>query len=306
MPPLSSQKIGRRRCAGWCVAFTLFLLSGCSSFGSRGPVAENIITSRELGRLGIESIHLGRWEAAESHFQKAIEINPADAETHRHYAKALWQRGAHREAIGQMSAAARLSGGDPDVLVELGRFHYDQGTLEKAELQVDRAISARSQCADAWALRGDIFYARGHSDQALSCYHRALASNNDCPLIRLRLAQIYQQQGRYQRALATMDVLCQACAVGKIPANALYQRGIALKSLGRYDAAIDSLQRAHQLDRNSVEIVSALGEAQWFAGRPASARLAAEHALVLAPQHRASRDLLSQIEAERTAEAQTR
>jgi tetratricopeptide (TPR) repeat protein len=296
----------REKRHAWCVVFILLLQAGCSTFGSRGPVSDQIVNSRELGRLGIEATHQGRWEAAESHFKQAIEINPDDFQTRRHYANALWQRGAKREAVGQMSAAARLSGGDPDILVELGHFHYEQGDLQLAEMQTSRAITARSQCVNAWALRGDIFFARGHSDQALSCYHRALACEDDCPQIRLRLAKIYQHQGRYQRALATTDVLCQSCAVGSVPADALFQRGLALKSLGRYDAAVDSLQQAHHIDRNSVEIVAALGEALWSAGRPANARLAAQQALALAPQHRASRSLLSQIEAQRAAETETR
>ena len=277
-----------------CISLMVLWCSGCSLL-SKGPVAENVVTSRQLSLRGMEAMQQGNWELAETRFASAVEACPVDERARCRYAETLWQRGEVDEAIVQMNEAVRLSAGDPQLMVQLGEMYLSRGELSPADRLAERAIAANPQLASAWALKGNVLNRRDLPEQALARYHRALCFQAHYPQVQLAAAEIYRQKNRPQRALATLQLLAEQYLPGEEPAEVRYLEGLALKSLGRYENAVESFQMAMQRDKPNVELLYHLGEAQLLAGDVTNAHLTVSRALEMAPQHVASRQLQTHI-----------
>jgi tetratricopeptide (TPR) repeat protein len=277
-----------------CLA-AILLAGGCTSL-YRKPVADNVVSARQLSLRGIDAMQHEQWDEAEKLFQRAIETCPADERAHCRYAETLWRRGSAGEAIAHMEKAVQLSGGDPQLLVQVGEMYLAGGQLDKAAQRAERAIRANQQLASAWALQGSVLHQRGHADEALACFHRALSFQPYYPQVQVSVAEIYRQAGRPQRALATLDALADQFAPGEQPQQVAFLQGLALKALGRYDDAVESLTAASQRGPSSADLLYHLSEAQLLAGDPVNARLAVLQALDRDPKHQASQQLKAHIE----------
>jgi tetratricopeptide (TPR) repeat protein len=184
-----------------------------------------------------------------------------------------------------MERAVRLSGGNAELLVRLGDMYLARGNLQRAANQAESAIQANRQLASAWALRGDVLGQSGHHDESLASYHRALSHQEHYPRVQLAIAQTYGLQGRHARALATLRSLADGYPVDEVPPDVLFLQGIALKELGRYEAAVEALSNATKQGEPSPDLLFQLAECQMLAGDPINAKVTTESALAKAPEH---------------------
>ena len=277
------------------IVATVAVASGCSSF-SRKPLAENVVAARQLSLRGTDALQRGRSDEAESLFGKAIETCPVNDRAHAGYAEALWQKGDRDKAVSHMEHALRLSGGDPEMLVQLGEMHLARGELDAAAHRAEQAIQTQRQLAAAWVLKGDVERQRRQFAEALASYHRALAHQDHYPRAQMALADVYRQQNSPQRALATLDSLADHYTPTDVPASVRFQQGLAQKALGRYDDAAESLLAATRAGAATPDVLVQLGEAQWLAGDLSNARLTLAKALQDAPQHAAALQLAARLE----------
>lgn len=268
---------------------------GCATF-RRSPVSEDVVAARQLSLRGMDAMQRNRWEEAEALFATAVETNPSDERAHRRYAETLWQRGLRDSAIEHMEQSLRLSGGDPDLLVETGQMYFQQGDLDRAWRHTEEAIRTQRQLASAWALRGDILRRQERIDDAMASYHRAMSYQPHYPHVQVALAEVYRQQGRARRALATLDGLVEQYGAEQTPTHVLALKGQALKSLGRFDDAVEVLTRARNQSEPSIDLLHELAEAQWYAGDAASAGLTIHTALIRNPHHKPCRRLGNEIQ----------
>jgi tetratricopeptide (TPR) repeat protein len=190
-------------------------------------------------------------------FAAAILKCPADERARCGFAEALWHRGAQEEAISHLQEAARLSGHDPERLVRLGQMYALRGEINLASHQADLAIAANPALASAWALRGQVCRARGDADEALASFHRALSYQQPLPDVQLAISEIYLQQGRPQRALATVQALSASYPLGRAPANVLVHEAHALRALDRPQEAARLLAQVEVGGRQEAAIALA-------------------------------------------------
>lgn len=281
----------RARLALTCLCF---VLAGCQTL-RRQPVAENMLSSRQISMRGIDASQRGRWDEAEAAFRSAIERCPDYDRAHAGYAEALWQRGERDQAIAHQQRAVQLSGGDPEMTTRLGRMHLEQGEHAVAEHRAEQALRGNKELAVAWRLRGDVMRERGDLDDAIGCYHRALAIQAFYPEVQLALADTYQMQDRPQRALATLEVLTERYGPGKIPSEICERQGMAQKSLGRLEDAARSLLAAGSY-ADSPEIAFQLAEVQCQLGDLPAARLTVNAALRNSPNDSRLASLAAEID----------
>jgi len=280
------------------VALTIMIavaVGGCAFIKPKGPSPDHILLARELSQRGLLATRQEEWKKAEDLFHQATKANVNDAKAHQHYAESLWQRGAKAQAVASMTNAARLSKGDPKILVRLGEMYLDQNRLSAAKSCAKLAIQADPKLAAAWAIQGDVLRRQKRLDDALASYHRALCYQEHFPRIQIEIAKLYHQQNRPWRALATIQSVADQYVKGEEPAQVLYLEGLTLTTLDRFDEATRQLALASKRDPSNPEILYQLGRAELLAGHPASAEIAAKQALALAPNHRPSRDMLTKI-----------
>lgn len=273
----------------------LLLSGGCRAFRCQQVSDEAIASARQLSLQGFDAQQRGRWEQAESLFATAVVKCPRDERARCGYAESLWQRGARTEAVAHMEEAVRLSGHDPERLVQLGHMYREQGDLARAAEQAARAIGANPQLASAWALRGEVERACNQPAEALASFHRALSLQPQFPPVQLAVAELCLADNRPQQALATLQSLEATFPAGHAPLDLLVRESQALSCLGRYPDAARTLATAAERGNPSPDLLFALAQAQAQAGQIAAARLALGAALARDPQHRAALALAQEL-----------
>jgi tetratricopeptide (TPR) repeat protein len=264
MPKSRTRDLRARLCAAAAVRISFFLLAsaaplcgGCRAFRCQKVTDESIAAARQLSLQGLDAWQRGQWEKAQTLFASAVSKCPHDERAHYGYAQSLWQLGAHNEAIAQMEEAVRLSGHDPERLVQLGEMYCSRGDMDRARDAADRAIVANPQLAVAWALKGQVLHVQGRLDEALANYHRALSYQQALPGVQLAVADIYTRQNRPQRTLATLQALAATYPPNQVPPDLLVRESAALKALGRnQDAARTLAQAAGKRDPWATESIS--------------------------------------------------
>lgn len=295
----------RLRCCAalcpWGVSFAAIAMlataGGCRAFRCPKASDETVAEARQLSLQGMTARERGRWEQAEALYADAVLKCPRDERARCGYAESLWQRGAQQEAVVHMEEAVRLSGHDPERLVQLGEMYLARGELERAAAQADRAVRANRQLASAWALQGKVLRAQGSRTDALASFHRALTIQQQYPEVQLALAETYNQQGRPQRALATLQSLADSFPPEQIPVDVLIHQGLALRLLGRNSDAAQSLAQAAQRGNPSADLLYELSLTQLAAGDTSAARLSVAASLDRDPGHAGALALRDQLAA---------
>jgi tetratricopeptide (TPR) repeat protein len=243
----------------------------------------------------MDAMHQGRWDEAERIFAGAVKACPTDERARGCYAETLWRRGSCDEALGHMQEAVKLSGGDPQRLVQLGEMHLALNQLKEASQRADEAIAKNCRLSSAWALRGDVDMARGQYDDALADYHRSLAYSEHQPRVQMNVAHIYRRQNRPQRALSTLETLAEQFPPGEVPVDVIAMQGMSLKQLGRHQDAVQMLAQAASQGTPSSDLLFQLAEAQFLAGDASAAQASLNTALAQDPQHAAGLQLRAHL-----------
>jgi tetratricopeptide (TPR) repeat protein len=298
---LREPKIARLSAGHWCWRIASWLLivgcccaSGCRTLRCRKESDETIALTRQLALQGKDAQRKGSWDKAESCFAQAVQRSPGDERARLGYAESLWNRGAKELAITHMTEAVKLSGHDPALMVQLGQMHLAVNNLPAAARMADKALATNKQLATAWALRGNVHRASGERDEALADYHRALSAQPHYPEAQLALAEIYIQDNRPERALATLQSLADQFAPGSVPADLHFREALVLRKLARHHEAAESLTAAIQLQPHP-DVLYELAQTQLELGDPGNAQLAVQRALQMNPQHQASLRLQGEL-----------
>lgn len=136
---------------------------GVKSFGARGLVTASLLvlfagcvsTSQKVPRstepnddaggynyqLGTEYYRNGSFELARDRLERAIELDPRDADTHSLLAMTLVQLGQHRLATESFDRAVKLAPNSSDVRNAFAVYLCQQGRYDEALKQFDRAIN---------------------------------------------------------------------------------------------------------------------------------------------------------------------
>ncbi|MGB6348938.1 MAG: tetratricopeptide repeat protein [Pseudolabrys sp.] len=266
--------------------------------------------------LAVIEAALGKYNAALTHYDLALALQPQHAEalsnrgntlkalnrfdealgsydralaTQPNYASALTNRGAvlfdlkrYNDALVSYDRALALR---PD---DVGALYNRAGTLhalnryDEAIAGYDRAIVLRPDLAEAYANRGNTLNELGLFDQALENFDRAIA-------LRPRLVEAFSNRGnalnklkRFDEALASYD---RAIALHPGHAGAHYNRGTTLLDLKRYDEALTCFDRAIALQPNYPQAFSNRGAALYELMRHAEALDNYDRAIALQPDY---------------------
>ena len=100
---------------------------------------QSLTDCRRLSQQGVIALERGEQPKAETLLAQAVAACPVDAEARRHYAEALWRRGAQQEAIAQLEEAGRLAGEDASLWARLAEMHLASGQPDLARQNAEQA-----------------------------------------------------------------------------------------------------------------------------------------------------------------------
>ncbi|NVM29064.1 MAG: tetratricopeptide repeat protein [Candidatus Helarchaeota archaeon] len=177
---------------------------------------------------------LGRLSEALECYRRSLEINPYDVES--------------QEGVQRLSKMSKLQQ-DASAMTwkRKAELLHRQGKLEDALKHYEKALETDLTNADAWVDKGFILYDLLRPDEALDCYEKALELDpNNVAGWTLKGIALGSSN---PESLVCFD---KALAIDPENHNALYNKGVFLRELGRFQEAIDCFNKVLRLDPQNM------------------------------------------------------
>ena len=243
-----------------------------------------------LLKQGIASYSKGFYNDAISRFNEVVESDASDKDraTALIYIGIIHdERGEHDRAIDFFTRARKFDRDNPDIYKNLSIAYRHKHDYSNAIQSANKTLELNDEDKNARLLLGNLFYETGEYKKAIDQYSRILKTSPDHaaalynmatallktgddfssveyfkragaadPIGKVgfksysRLGALYIQQKGYEKAL---EYLKKAISIKPENAQARYNMGIALNSLGRNDEALKELSKAEELGAKDSE-----------------------------------------------------
>ncbi len=244
--------------------------------------------------LGYAFVLLGRPAEAIAPLEEALKLEPNKTERLNTLAQAY-------EAVGIKDAsrierlyreALRIQPKLSDVRLNLGLFLQKQGKLDAAESAYREVISNESWNALGWYNLGTLQLQQGKLDAAKETLEQALMLDPLSGPTMSNLGLILLQQERLDEA---QEILETSVLRDKDHVESFENLGTLYLNLEENAKAIEMLSIAIQLNPNLSDIQAKLGLAFFRAERFDDARIAAQKAIALSPNHPLASQILQAL-----------
>jgi tetratricopeptide (TPR) repeat protein len=197
-----------------------FLAYGISPTTVIGEVVADYRDAQEREQLVLEHIELGnrfldveQLKAARTEFKEALKLDPTNVDAQRGLFKTnvfepVVKRQYDPEVVElRLKSLLREEPDDPNAHAFLGDIYWAQGYPDRALTQYDRAIEEAPTFAHAYAGKGFVYDVQNRSEQALEMFQRALELSPWNRVYRDNLAYLLFSAGRYRDAFDQYDRL---------------------------------------------------------------------------------------------------
>lgn len=207
-----------------------------------------------LGHLNLAMAleRIGRIEEAIRHYHATVELDPGLTEAWFQLGVLLASGGKSSAAIEAFKRVLELDPGNTAALMNLGTLRLDGGRPREAADLFARVVNTLPQLASAHHSLGVALWQGGAPREAIVHFREAIRLREDWPAPRTQLAWLLSthpdasiRQGAEAVALAQEAA---ALTRGGDP-HALDALGTALAEVGRFDEAIQAVEKAIQMAR---------------------------------------------------------
>lgn len=148
-------------------------------------------TAQDLFNQGLQKYKAGNFKEAIADFTEAIRLNPNVAEVYVARGNAFFDQGDKQAALKDYNRGLRINPKYAAAYVERGNARDDLGDRKGAIEDYNQAIGLNANLAEAYDNRAVTHIRMGNKAAALADLQKA--------------AQLYQQQGKTERAQAALD-----------------------------------------------------------------------------------------------------
>lgn len=232
----------------------------------------------------------GRYRDALAAVRRALELDRDDAEMQLLEARLLLDTGQPEEAVGildrlreELPDSAEVLAVSARALAEVGRDDEAAAAMREAirtAPDADEIAQEREWLVEKWTSFASERLSRLDDPEVRPALERALSVDQESSTAHAMLGEILRQEGRYDEALEHLE---RARRKGPDSGWVVGTIGQVLSALGRPEA-IENLQRAASLDDSLPWVHTELADAYRVAGRPHNALRAVDRALELDPK----------------------
>lgn len=268
------------------VTLLALALAGCETVGSVGSVGTGVaevVTPTKDTTVNIESL------------SDVVAHNPSDPEAYNTRGAAYARIGKFSDAIADFTKAVQLDPNNAAAFTNRALAYRQTKHNDLALADFNHALQSNPNHAPAYLGRANLLRAQGDYSQAMADLDQAIRLAPEG----LAGAQafharglIHQRQGEHALAITDFDN-----AIDRDPfAAAPYQaRAQSLMAEGKYDAAIEDLNAALNVDTKNSEAWANLGLAYEKSNNAVKARESYARAKILDPNNQLAADGLSRI-----------
>ncbi|MGJ4944236.1 tetratricopeptide repeat protein [Bradyrhizobium sp. HKCCYLS1011] len=226
-----------------------------------------------LTALGTALLQQGRGAEALKAFEKAVELEPDNAERWQNLGLILAELQRNHEAILSFQHALQLAPGSWEAANKAAILLRQAGRFEDALVYLNMCAELKPNDIQTFGLRSDVLRSLGRYAEALADLERVRLLDPTNADACNQMGNCLSALGRYEEALSAYD---KAFALGD--KHALKNKAIALEHFGRFDQAASCYRRALAEDANDasaewnlalLQLLTGDFEAGW-AGREAA------------------------------------
>jgi Flp pilus assembly protein TadD len=207
--------------------------------------------------LSITSSAAGRKELEEKALTRLVEVGGDTPEFHLLLGKAYLNRQETEKATAELQSAASVSPNLPFVHFNLG-ICYERAGDNRAEAEFRREIALEPDLPDTYELLGEFYLRAGKEQEAEKYYEEALRRSSRMGGSHFGIAKIRLHQGKYEQALAEIDIASRLAPDSQGVHNL---RGQILSKLGRKEEAQLEFARVRKMtDANYSKDVESFSE----------------------------------------------
>jgi tetratricopeptide (TPR) repeat protein len=159
---------------------------------------------RPIDSLGALYAKQRRFGEAVAYLQRAILLDPGDAESHLNLGAVYAETGSMNGAEKQFRIAVSIAPLNFAAHNVLGKLYFDSGRLDDAEKQFHKSLDCEPNLA-ALDYLGYVYQKRGDSAHAEKAFRAALALNSTDSHAHFNLGLIYAASGRNAQAIAELQ-----------------------------------------------------------------------------------------------------
>jgi tetratricopeptide (TPR) repeat protein len=215
-------------------------------------VAKRPNNARARNNLGNALLDAGRLPEAIGQFELALRLDPNLAQAQLNYGVALTRMGKTQEAVGHWEQALRIKPDYAEAHNNLANVQLQVGNVREAISHYEQALQikpdyamAHNNLGVALLRAGKVHDAIGHFEQALRIEPPWVDVQNG--LARLLATLTSAEGGDPVRAVTLAQQACERTR--NRVANYLDTLAVAYAAAGRFDAAVDTAQKAIELAR---------------------------------------------------------
>lgn len=248
---------------------SVFGLAACSVFGVMEILTpEEPLTKKEIRRYtndGISLARKGHLDKAKKMLERVLRNDPDKAKVKIILGRIYVKQRKNKDAIRILEQVHSPSKNNPDYFQLLGRAYFQNGNLERADKEYQKALALNSRHAATINFQGDILKARGDIKGAAKSYRRALKINSRLGAAHYNMGLFFEERKQYIQALSEFQV---AISSGEKSAD-VYNHLVELvkriyrskKGVGviNWIAASEALEYVISSDSGSAEIHYLLG-----------------------------------------------
>lgn len=158
-----------------------------------------------LGNVRIN--FLWDWQAAKKSFERAIELNPSNAEAHHQYAHLIAQQGHLQDGIAEMRRALELEPLSVVISSCLGQVLYFAHQYDEAIEELEKAIEIDPSYKEPYGTLGMIYLKKGQFEKAIAMLEKGATSSTFKTRMIGALGYAYALQGKKDEAQKMLQEL---------------------------------------------------------------------------------------------------
>ncbi|WGK68225.1 tetratricopeptide repeat protein [Candidatus Haliotispira prima] len=195
---------------------------------------------------GISYYEQGNRELALAHFNKVIELDPKHANAYNSRGNLYKVQGKDKEALIDYNKAIELDPKHAEAYHNRGSLYDEQGNWELALADYNKAIELDPKHPDAYYNRGISYYEQDNRELALADYDKAIKLDP-------KGAKTYNNRGLlYDNPELAFTDYNKAIELDQKHTNAYNNRGTLHKEQGKYKEALADYNKAIELDSEYI------------------------------------------------------
>ena len=238
---------------------------------------------------------LGRLDAAERRFLRAVQLGPRDSAPLVDLSRLRIAEQRFDEADAYLRRALELAPGDTAALQNVAEVLRKQGRYEEAVESYRAVLAIDPDFAMALAGLGDSLYRLERYEEAVESLDRSVALHSHPPTATARLVLLGSASEKLGRATAAVEYYERAVEIDPRNADALDHLAISRFGEKRYEEALDLYRTMLEVRPDKAQTHSNLAATLYYLGRPEEALRSFEHALSLDPDLETARTDLERL-----------